>query len=254
MNLRASYRYQLADHKKSILVFYLVVFCIYLLTAVAVIAISHYGNGDISGSMSGMESAALIFLFVSGMNSFKENFGMLTQNGVSRRSLLVGRIFVMATVCLFMVLVDKVWYFITVGMSGIFKNVIDTSLFMDMFYNRSAVLSPFGLHMESLVFNFASYFMAMCLGYLVTVIFYRMSKLGKLIIGVGVPVLFLIVLPIVDTLLCKGLINYHVSNFIVRMLGLNVGNPMYAVGSFFVVSAITLAASWLVMRRAPLHE
>ena len=139
-------------------------------------------------------------------------------------------------------------------MSGIFENIIDTSMFVDVLYNRSAVLSPFGLHMESLVFNFASYFMAMCLGYLITVIFYRMSKLGKLIAGVGVPVLFLIVLPIIDTLLFKGLIHYHVSNFLVRVLGLHVGNPMYAVGSFFVVSAITVAASWFVMRRAPLHE
>ena len=127
-------------------------------------------------------------------------------------------------------------------------------MFMDMLYNRSAVLSPFGVHMEALLFNFATYFMAMCLGYLITVVFYRMSKVGKIIVGAGVPVLFLIVLPIVDEMLFTGLISYHVSNFVAKALGLTVGNPMYAVGSFFAVSVITLAVSWIVMRRIPLHE
>ena len=125
---------------------------------------------------------------------------------------------------------------------------------MDMLYHRSAVLSPFGMHMESLVFNFAAYFMAMSIGYLITVVFYRMNKLGKLAVGAGLPVLFLIILPTLDAMLFKGLITENVLNFLFRVLGLTVGNPMYAVASFFVVAAIMLTASWLIMRRTPLHE
>lgn len=259
MNLRASYRYQLADHKKSILVFYCVFFCMYLLTMILMIALSRGGKDPIEGSMSGMETATIIFLFVSGMNSFKENFGMLMQNGVSRKSLLVSRIFVMATVSLFMMLVDKIWILGSVWLSNVCKNMVGISMtntvsFIDMLYHRSAVLSSFGMHIETMVFNFAAYFMAMNIGYLITVAFYRMNKVGKLAIGAGLPVLFFVILPTVDTLFFKGLITESVFNFLFRVLGLTVGNPMYAVASFFVASAIALTASWLIIRRTPLRK
>lgn len=254
MNLRASYRYQLADHKKSILAFYIVIICLYLLIGISFAVFSAVEGVEMNGSISGLEMTTAIFLFVSGLNSFKENFGMLTQNGVSRRSLLVGRIFVIATVSIFMALIDRAWHFISAWMSQFLGNTVDSTLFMDMIYNRSIAVGPFALHMEALAFNIAMYFAALSVGYLITVIFYRVNKLGKIIIGAGVPVFFLIILPIIDVQFFNGLLSYHSWNFVVSVLGIISGNPMYAVGTFFAVSVIMLAASWLVMRRVALHE
>ncbi len=253
MNLRASYRYQLADHKKSILVFYLVIFCIYALMGISIAMILR-GNGEAYGSITGLEISTMVFLFVTGLNTFKENFGMLTQNGISRRSLMVGRLFVMLTVCLFMTLLDRVWYFCGVWFHNIFGDIINTQLFMDMIYNRAKDVSRVWLHVESLAFNFAIYFAAMSVGYLITVVFYRLSKIWKTILGAGLPIFFLILLPIIDMQFFQGLISNHVWNFCLKVFGVASGNPMYAVASFLVISAVTLTGAWLVMRRAPLHE
>ena len=254
MNLRASYRYQLADHKKSILIFYLVFVCAYLAMAICLAVFSaKYGIAS-TGSISGLEFTTTIFLFVSGLNAFKENFGMLTQNGVSRRSILVGRILVIATVSLFVALMDKIWYFAGLGLSKLFRDAIDCTMFVDMLYERSAVLSPFAFQMEALVFNFAMYMAVFSVGYFITVLFYRMNKAGKIIVGAGVPVFFLIILPIIDEQFFACAISTKFFTFAAKAFGLASGIPWCAVGSFFVLSAVFLAAAWLIMRRAPLHE
>lgn len=253
MNLRASYRYQIADHKKSILVFYLVIFCIYALMGMS-ISVMIKGNGGTYGSISGLEISTVVFLFVTGLNTFKENFGMLTQNGISRRSLMVGRLLVMLTVCLFMTLLDRIWFFCGAWLHHVFGDSINAAMLMDMMYNRAKDVSTLRLHMEALAFNFSLYFAAMSVGYLITVVFYRLNKIWKTILGAGLPIFFLILLPLLDAQVFRGLISYYLGSCAMKFFGFTSGNPLYAVLSFLVISAVALLGAWFVMRRAPLHE
>ena len=254
MNLQGSFRYQLADHKKSIFIFYLIMFGLYLLFCVGLWIDRAYDQEINSTVNLGEGMTTLIFLFVSGLCSFKENFGMLTQNGVSRKSLLVGRILVMATICLFMALVDKVWYFVGSFLSPLFDDAVKQTLFLDLLYHRSAEDSMLLLYIKSFFFNYAVYFAVMSAGFLITVIFYRLGKLGKLIAGAGVPALFLIVLPIVDFQFFAGEISRNFWSFVGRVLGIHSGNPWCAVATCLVVSVGLMAIGWILVRRASLHE
>lgn len=103
MKTRASYRYQVFDNLKAIYVFYFVVLCVDALIFVTAY-MSHTQTGNASGQFSGMELSTAIFLFIAGLCSFKEAFGMLIQNGVSRKSIFIGRILTAMTIPLFWLL------------------------------------------------------------------------------------------------------------------------------------------------------
>ena len=83
MNIKSVVKYQILDNRTAILVFYIVVVCVIALFSVSV------SDADFA-RIGGFEMAAVIFLFIVGLNSFRETFRMMIQSGVSRRSMFKG--------------------------------------------------------------------------------------------------------------------------------------------------------------------
>src|SRR5665647_391197 len=115
MKGKSSIKYQLSEMKSPVAIFYFIMFCILVLgftfKTIGVVSIngsSVFSNSSLSGpGFTGMEAVSAIFLFVCGLNSFKEFFRMLTQNGLSRKTIFAGRIITFLALCAGMAVIDK---------------------------------------------------------------------------------------------------------------------------------------------------
>lgn len=248
MNMKASLKYQLADHKKSIIIFYITILFVYLIVIASVWGME--GGTGFTRSLSGIELATAIFLFVSGLCSFKENFLMLGQNGISRKTVFLSRVVVNIMVALGMAIIDRVLWIIfkTAAVSSGKLNLI--SLFEMANGGGVAGISNMIFNLEGIGFSLVIYLFCLFIGYFITIMFYRLSKAGKAIVGAGVPVMLTVVLPIID----QGLAGGRISKFLCSIVALTMGTMGKLIISFIVLSAVFAAISWLLMRKAPVRQ
>lgn len=250
MNLKSSYKYQLFDYKKGVMIFYIIILWVYIMMCVTMIKASNV-NGIEKGTFGGMDMATAIFLFICGLCSFKENFLMLSQNGVSRKTIFKGRVMVTITIAVAMALIDNVIYWIFRAISSTYTSNIEcTSLFVQIYPERVHKVSSFLLHAENLLFDIVIYLGAFFIGYFITIMFYRLSKAGKAIAGAGVPVFFIVVLPIIDSTLTGG----RICKLLQSLVILTMGTFGKFIISFIVISAAFAALSWALMRKAPVRQ
>ena len=85
---------------KSAMVYYLIFIAI-----VMALCIGNYVGG-LKSTMSGIEFATVIFLFVCGLNSFKSNFYFAKSNGISRRTFIKGLLISSIPLALIMSIID----------------------------------------------------------------------------------------------------------------------------------------------------
>ncbi len=249
MNLKPSFQYQLTDHLKSILFYYIIIICVF-----SVIICTTFVTVSSNVSFNGLEVATLVFLFVSGLCAFRENFLMLEQNSVSRKVIFYSRILTAVTICLIMAIIDKILLtiFAAVAMSS-GDSIVVVSLFDLIYGANGGVVSSVGMQLIGFLFNFCFYITVFAFGYFITVLFYRLNKPGKVAVGVGVPVFLCIVLPILNSTLADGKIGRAYVKFVEFSMGLSAAgpaNPAHAITSWLVYAAVFGLFSWLLLRRA----
>ena len=71
--------YQLREYKNALLIYYAILVVFFGSIAVQM-------GKDPNGMISGLDGMTLIFLFILGLNAFKESFRLAMQNGVSRKA------------------------------------------------------------------------------------------------------------------------------------------------------------------------
>jgi hypothetical protein len=207
-----------------------------------------------TGQFSGIEAATVIFVFISGLCSFKEAFLMLMQNGISRRTFFLGRIITVLSVALTMALIDQIIIIASKAVSGLTDNIIESrSLFEQLYHTKASGMSFAGSTLSSFVFAFSLYLCFMSAGYLITLIFYRLNKAGKLVIGIGVPVGLFTVLPIFDLIAAGGRISAAIYHFIAFAFGLETHQLANALITCIVAFFLLSGLSWLLVRRAPVR-
>ena len=211
MKLKAAVRYYLNDFKKPVIIFYGVVMALFLIQLLMA-ALLHSD----SAASGGMESASAIFLFVVGLNSFKAQFRLFLQNGLSRKTLFAGFVAGLALLAAAMTLIDLAfgWF------RGLFTPY--TSAYMDRFGTLYADGSSFKALADGLLWSFLAYVTAGMTGLFITCLYYRMNKALKLAVSIGVPALVFIVIPLVDSLYTNGAISAFFINVIAFAYGYNI--------------------------------
>jgi len=112
MNSKSVYQYQLNDFKKSIMVFYLVVACVFVLILLSIGTTWFHLDFNLTETkatvvhISNLEFAAILFLFVGGLNVFRDTFRFSIQNGVSRKCVWAGTVLSFLTVSGAMALIN----------------------------------------------------------------------------------------------------------------------------------------------------
>lgn len=245
MKFKSALKYQISENKTALLLFYGILYALFLLVMVSNIFWRRYG-AEIT--ISGIEVATILFLFVSGLNSFKANFYMLMANGVSRKTIFKSFAVSALAVAAFMAIMSV----ITRAIFSLGLNY--QSLFFQIYGDRYAGMTPGAIQpfLEGLLWMLLVYSTFFLMGYFITALYYRMGKSMKLIVSIGVPVLIFIILPYLDASRFGG--NFW--DAMRRVIAMALG--FYDLNHFFksmLFSAITLIAfgglGFLLIRKAP---
>ena len=243
MKTKASFRYMMHDFFNGMLIFYVIFFAIYIFT---IILVATSGG---KGSINSIDFATVIFMFVGGLNSFKECFGMLLQNGTSRKTMFASRVMSFSAIA---------------GLMSV-SNLLFSSLFSLLPKNLSIetgqtmlvkIYGSFGSAdiILSLLLSFSLFLFFLLLGYCITTLFYRIGRIGKVLVGAGVPVLLTVVLPVVDTMFFSNNISIAMFRFFSFAFGLSTCQPLRAVASFLIGSGIFALCGWLLTRKATVRH
>ncbi|MBC3795864.1 hypothetical protein [Acetobacterium tundrae] len=256
MKLSAIYKFQLAEHKRSIIVFYLVI-----IATLAFVFATNAVSGLISSQsafsiqVTGIDLAPAIFLFVYGLNAFKENFQMSLQNGISRKTLFINQIAVDLTLAVGMSLLNQIFLFIGKSMASFF-NTIQYSSILEKIYDLRYAGHPNGLmlYLENFLFYIFLFAAFLSIGYFISVAFYRMNKKQKFAYSFGFYILAFVAFPLIDELLYKlGIFSVQISEVLLRFLyaimGVSAQNPYIAMISLLIISIIMRSLTWLLVRK-----
>lgn len=115
---------------------------------------------------------------------------MLRQNGISRKTIFISRVIVNITVALGMSVIDKVLCLLFKAIGGSIEGIEFASLFEVVYKDRLNGMSNMLINLEDIGLSLAINLAFLFIGYFITIMFYRLSKPGKAIVGAGVPVFF----------------------------------------------------------------
>ena len=240
MRLAPALKYQLSGIKWPVIIFYIVIYSLFILMGTAQLIVRRV---ELEGTFGGFDVASMIFLFVVGLNAYKSTFHMFTANGISRRTMFISFVAVAGILCAGMALIDSV-------------NALIISQFMN--YEPSFVqdfMLRYGsggsmMYGEGILYMFCSYLSCIMLGYFITTAYYRMNKPLKLTISIGVPVIFFIILPIIDEQLFSGEIFRFLGTVMAFCSGRLSGSPYVAMGMDLAFAAVFGLFAYLLARRA----
>jgi hypothetical protein len=229
---------------------------------VAVLMISTFSinysisSGDtINGQFNGLEFATMIYIFIAGCNSFKEEFGMLMQNGVSRKTLFAGRLLTSLSVAFGMAVIDKLIYFICKAAVTLTNDRLSFSSFFEMlYYNGKTGTDSFNIQILSFLFNIIIYLFATALGYIITTIYYRLGKNGKVALSVSIPVGLFVILPSFDYSVTNGKIFSSIFRALDSAFGVSAQKPVNGIITCILGFMLLSALGWLLIRRAYVKE
>ena len=213
MNLKVSVKYQLDEYKRPVIIFYIIVLLVCTVSLAAIMPADD--SAAVKGRFGGMEIATIIFLFIAGMNSFRDAFRLFMQNSISRKTLFAGRLVCVSIVSSAMALIDT-----AVNLTGnmVLSSVSSAFIYQSLFtiiygtgYNVQTANPQ--LAAGSLLFAVAFYLAASMFGYFITVLYYRLNKGGKIAVSVGVPAVVFVALPLVDAFVLNNTINEFFKSF-----------------------------------------
>lgn len=246
MKLKNAVRYQAQDLFKATGVYYIVMVCIVVLTFIL--------KGLISGSFTSgsttFDGSSVIFIFVMGLNAFKNPFKMYQQNSISRKTQWTGFVLSAFVLAMVMMLVDSLYPLLLGDSLRYVSNY--ASLYEG--FGRAGKVSFVGM-----MWTWMSYFAAISFGYFLTTLYYRMNKVLKVLVSAGVPLLLFVGLPMIELFVPSFNLLTSLLKFIAWAMGIDftggfVMVPWRAVGSFAVISVVCLGFAWLLMRRATLKD
>lgn len=243
MKLKQSFRYQLADYKAGILVYYCA-----MLGLLALFLVSTVVDTGVTVVFSGLSGFSCIFLFICGLCSLHDNLPMHLQHGVSRRTMFQARLLVTAAVSAFMAVVDT--------LLSVLLNLLSTpfyggSLFQQL-YGRTYYFGAVGNVLLSLVFAFALFLLASSLGYFIITLFYRLSK--PLRITLGVAIAFLLPLGQVLVKLADEVLFHNalarLAEHVIWPLQDKIDSSVFLTMGWWLIAAAALSGvTWLILRR-----
>lgn len=247
MKLKQSIRYQLADFIGPVIVYYGIVAAAHVVLFLAWIftpATIHLGGG--------LTVFSGLFLFICGLCSFHDNLPMHLQNGVSRKTMLLGRLVVTVMVGAFCALIDTLLALvIDFSPIGLEVNAATASAsLLRTTYSFWPYMHVGGILLD-FFFNFFLLLLASSLGYFIIVFFYRLPV--KLRIVVGACAGFLLFFGVPGLQLVNDALGYPFSyiaeHYLWPLEDAIVASPLLTMGTWAVAAVALAAVTWLILRR-----
>ena len=239
-------KYHLNSFKHSTSIFY----GIFITVNILIAYMANRTNGNVSSS--GIEFATIIFIFVTGLNIFKESFYFMKGNNVSRKDYLIGT-------ALSMIGFSAVLPIIDVILNRVYNIFVKCPMIYDMaFGNYNSLNSGSWLQKSDLTTLLGSFLMqwglclgAISLGFLINLMYYRANKLLKIVISISPAILMIIVKFVSDNF---PKLSIEILKFL-NEISLIISKNVYSVFIFFMIAfLIEIGISHVLVRRATIKE
>jgi hypothetical protein len=237
-------KYNVKSNLKPLIIFYLI-----FITLITSIVIINKTSGGGIGS-SGIEFSSVIFLFVIGLNSFKENFYFSQANNISREDYFKSMAVTILPVALGMSLIDLVinrTYNVFMASPTIYDMAYGSSSYSFINVETWTQSNSIQTLLGTATFLFAFYIVAFAIGLLITMIYFKCNKIMKVLVTLS-PLLFQAIL---------GIIVYKspefegkLEVFIENILGINTRNSYMAVMTFICLFIILMFFVYILVRKA----
>jgi len=247
MEIKSAIKYQMMDAKKPLIIFYSIIYTILIIAILSMKILTKNGGGF---NFNGIETSSMIFIFIAGLNSFKETFRMFLQNSLSRKTMFISWILSVIPIAAFMALIDSINGIVVDSLTGY------QSAFMQ-FYGQRYIENSSNIQgiIEGFFWSVLAYSFLVMLGFFITTLYYRMNKAMKLLVSIGVPALIIIIIPFIDATFTNGAIYSAIGNFFGFAWGYNNGfNPYYSMVTCTLFFALFAGLSYLLIRRATIKE
>lgn len=228
-----------------------VYYAVFLLAMIILTSVSL--NSNVSFTLSGVEISSIIFVFIVGLNSFKDSFKFSQANNISRKTFFKGVVIGMIPITICMSIIDLI-------INRIYNISVQCPTIFDMIYGSfgdTAVQNAGGKAaawvqandiptlLGTMIWQFALYSSFYLLGVLISLIYYRSNKLLKTLVSVT-PVILIMLLP---ASFWNTLVNFMHAAF-----GLQSRNPYMAVSSFIILASLFAGFAYLLIRKAVAKE
>lgn len=245
-------KYNLSTIKKSIIVYY----CIFILVCISVVMLNHFQGGMVSSS--GLEFSTIIFLFVVGLNIFKESFYFTQSNNISRKTYFKGMILSIFPITAIAAVIDVI-------INRVYNLFMNCPSNYDMMYTSFRDMDIVGsitgsgwvqsndimTLLNTFLLQFAVCTLAFAIGLAISIIYYRCNKLMKVVVSVA-PIVFIMLLNIFMYNFTETF--SKIAIFIENILGWNTQNPYAAMTTVTVLFIAVIAFIYLLVRKAVIKE
>ena len=235
---------------KSAVIYY----SIFIVIIIGLCTINYINN--INSTMSGLEFATIIFLFVCGLNSFKSNFYFVKSNGVSRKTFIKGLLISSLPIALSMSIIDIVIN----RLNNIF---VKNPTLYDMAYgNLVGVIgdiynggwiqsNSFSTIINTILFQFTFCLLAYIVGIVINMIYYRSNRYVKVLVSV-IPIAFIIFSS--NLYMINFTLMMQINEFFDYIFGFNPVNVFACILTFLVGCVVLSGIAFLLIRKAVIKE
>ena len=244
-------KYNLSSVKKDMIIYYSIFISVLIVTSSLH---KYYGDGNMVSS--GVEISTVIFLFVIGLNFFKESFYFSQSNNISRKTYFKGTILSILSISAIASLLDII-------INRVYNIFTKSPTMYDMSFTKFRDLEVLGKKsiwvqnndivtlLNSFLFQFSICIMVFTLGLTIVLIYYRCNKIMKTVVSIGA-VMIVVVLNILADTFPK--LFSEIGVFIRNILGWSTRNPYAAIGTFIVVFIILVGFIYLLVKKAIIKE
>ncbi|MBQ6808081.1 MAG: hypothetical protein IJP07_02805 [Firmicutes bacterium] len=244
MNLRPMLRYTLRGSLKAISVFSLVMLLVSICIPLMFV-LTPPARDQIHFSAFFMSAA--IFSLVSGIVGIREDLRMGIQHGIGRRSSFLSQLIAGLCSSLLLGILGQLLLLLGQALWNGSETVFYTDLYQIVYLQDAEAVLSLGQHLEAALCTASLCLATQAGGMLISLLFYRLNKFWKLVLGIGAPIFFCIVLPsLLSALPSSSPLLQGLSAF---------GKWFGAAASswilfFFGAALLALVLDWLLCRKA----
>lgn len=247
MKLKKSIKFQATEFASPTAKYYLILFILFSFTTIISYTVTRNGN------MSGIETISTIFIFILMLSAYREHFNMLLQNGISRKTFFLSTIITGTAYAFILIILDTVMFDVFSLVLNRSSYTYMTNIFEQIYPSRYDDSSFIQKTIESILLMGCVNMVAMSAGLTISSIYYRLTKVLKIIVFTAVPASVMLFFP-TDQLLFNGFLSDRLSDLIKFSFGVDTDNPFIPMITLIILSFIGFGISWLFIRRSPVKE
>lgn len=249
MKLKAAFKFEIRDFLTTVFSVYGVMMLINIIAIVVQLASKN--NFKTNMTLNGAEIILIVTVFIIAAGDFRENFQMLMQNGVSRKTIFISKAGTGLMFALILSIADRLFIFLSKIISdlvGVTKSTesVWIQIYPEFADKHNAVWSFIAFAAVGAAVYICSYM----LGTVLSGLIYRLGKGGRTALAIALPVTAFVLVPLLLEIFWETAFVRWLIHTLVTILGLGKGIPYPAAATFTVLSCILGAASWLIIRRA----